>query len=273
MYLGTSVQPPTKTPDFENFTLWLSHVFFRGGLTPRLNFVKLVISESFLKSWCNSLWKNTWCKQTELIKNIVCWFKWFIDYRLANLQGLFYHVLFWLNFDFAGCLCIWTHIWDEIRGVLEEISTQNHCLWFLGFETCISVFTVICYDVGKIMTALKCAILGVISILSGLFLQYSALPRQFLSFWTNYSFDWTSIFSYVSRISSIILRMFNSELPPTSWSYFQVVFCWHWCLHWSQNFLLRVWTKCWKHSFYEHHQCCNNCQNKNLVLWSPESEN
>lgn len=47
-YLGTSVQPPIKTPNFENITLCLNMLILWGGLTPRLNFVKLVILKNFV---------------------------------------------------------------------------------------------------------------------------------------------------------------------------------------------------------------------------------
>ena len=39
LYLGTSVQPPTKMPVFQNFTMCLNALFCRGGLTPRCDFV------------------------------------------------------------------------------------------------------------------------------------------------------------------------------------------------------------------------------------------
>ena len=47
--VGTSVQPPVKTPHLENFTLCLNMLISRGGLTPRLVFVKLIILEIVLK--------------------------------------------------------------------------------------------------------------------------------------------------------------------------------------------------------------------------------
>jgi len=47
--VGTSVQPPIKTTDLENFTLCLNMLISRGGLTPRLVFVKLNILEIVLK--------------------------------------------------------------------------------------------------------------------------------------------------------------------------------------------------------------------------------
>ena len=47
-YLGTSVQPPLKTPDFEKLVLCLIMVKLEGGLTPRHNYTKLLILENFV---------------------------------------------------------------------------------------------------------------------------------------------------------------------------------------------------------------------------------
>jgi len=47
LYLGTSVQPPTKTPNFENIVLCLIHVILRGGLTPERNLLNYLLWNHF----------------------------------------------------------------------------------------------------------------------------------------------------------------------------------------------------------------------------------
>ena len=47
-YLGTSVQPPLKTPDFEKLALCLIVLKLEGGLTPRHNYTKSLILGNFV---------------------------------------------------------------------------------------------------------------------------------------------------------------------------------------------------------------------------------
>jgi len=47
-YLGTSVHPPIKMPNFEKITLCLNPIIFKGGLTFRHIFSKFIILENFV---------------------------------------------------------------------------------------------------------------------------------------------------------------------------------------------------------------------------------